>query len=67
MTHRTYLGDGVYVCIDEGGRIVLTTENGVEVTNTIVLEFEVFDALIIWMQRSDLFRAFRIIGLGTES
>ena len=38
---KRYLGDGCYVALAEG-KIVLTTENGVEVTNEIVL----------WNQRS---------------
>lgn len=40
---KTYLGDGVYVTF--GYAFVLTTEDGVNVTNTIVLEPEVFLAL----------------------
>lgn len=34
---KAYVGDGVYVEFDPDG-IVLTTENGLEVTNRIVLE-----------------------------
>lgn len=41
---KTYLGDGVYADFDGYG-IVLTTENGISVTNTIVLEPEVYFAL----------------------
>ena len=41
---KWYLGDGVYVDVDERG-VVLTTENGIAVTNTIVLEPEVWTAL----------------------
>jgi hypothetical protein len=43
-TTKRYLGDGVYVDVDERG-IVLTTENGICATNTIVLEPEVMAAL----------------------
>jgi hypothetical protein len=41
---KTYLGDGAYVEFD-GYALVLTTENGVAVTNRIVLEPEVYTAL----------------------
>lgn len=41
---KSYLGDGVYVDFD-GFSLVLTTENGIEVTNTIVLEPEVYSEL----------------------
>lgn len=35
--NKKYLGDGVYADFD-GFNIILTTENGIEATNTIVLE-----------------------------
>jgi hypothetical protein len=41
---KRYLGDGVYVDANEFG-LMLTTENGLRVTNTIVLEPEVYAAL----------------------
>jgi hypothetical protein len=50
VTNKQYLGDGVYVDIDERG-LLLTTENGIEVTNTIVLEPEVWEALQRYLQR----------------
>lgn len=45
---KLYLGDSVYAEIDERGRIILTTENGYpdDPRNRIVLEPEVFDALL---------------------
>lgn len=46
MSDKVYLGDGVYAqADDETLNITLTTENGIEATNTIVLEPEVLDAL----------------------
>lgn len=47
---HAYLGDGVYVEIEDG-MVKLTTQNGVETTNTIYLEVEVIDALETWWTR----------------
>ena len=44
---KTYLGDGVYVEL-ESNMIKLTTENGIEVTNTIYLEVSVYLNLLDW-------------------
>ena len=33
-----YIGDGVYVDIDNFGAVILTTEDGISVQNRIVLE-----------------------------
>lgn len=50
---KRYLGDGCYVALAEG-KIVLTTENGVEVTNEIVLEPEVAEAFLEFIYRVKL-------------
>lgn len=50
MASKTHLGDGVYARLDEHGAVVLTTENGIEATNTIVLEADVAVALIEWLE-----------------
>ncbi len=42
---RAYLGDGVYLSYD-GHAISLTTENGFRTTNRVVLEPEVYGALL---------------------
>jgi hypothetical protein len=42
---KRYLGDGVYVEWSMES-LVLTTENGIEVTNRIYLEPEVYKALL---------------------
>ena len=47
---KTYLGDGCYADFD-GYSYVLTTEDGIRTTNTIVLEPEVLVALQIFVMR----------------
>jgi hypothetical protein len=47
---KVYLGDGVYGDVQDGC-IVLTTENGISVTNTIVLEYETLASLETWLKR----------------
>jgi hypothetical protein len=42
---KQYLGDAVYVEV-EHGMLKLTTEDGIQATNTIYLEPEVFAALV---------------------
>lgn len=51
MMKKIYIGDGVYVELTEQG-IVLTTENGIEETNRIVLEPEVCQGLTRYMERN---------------
>ncbi len=46
---KQYIGDAVYVDFDGYG-IVLTTENGIEATNRIVLEPEVYTALVRYVE-----------------
>ena len=50
MSHKSYLGDAVYVELDDFGDIKLTTENGYEATNVIVMEPFVFKALVDWFE-----------------
>ena len=45
----TYLGDGVYVAHD-GYALVLNTSDGEEITNRIVLEPEVYAALVKYVE-----------------
>lgn len=46
VSRKQYLGDAVYAEFDDQTlNVTLTTENGIEATNTIVLEPEVLDAL----------------------
>jgi hypothetical protein len=48
IARKTYLGDGVYVEVNDEG-IVLTTEDGVNVTNTVVLDYSVYTSLTNWV------------------
>lgn len=47
--HKSYLGDSVYVDIDQYGGLILTTENGLGATNSIVMEPEVIHKLADWI------------------
>lgn len=47
---KTYLGDGVYIELDEFGSVVMTTSDGIRDTNTIVLEPEVLASFIEWLR-----------------
>lgn len=47
---KTYLGDGVYVEADYHG-LILTTSDGLCDTNTIVLEAEVYAALVRFVEQ----------------
>jgi hypothetical protein len=46
---KVYLGDGVYAIFD-GESIILTTENGIEVTNTIVLDISVMYGFVDFLR-----------------
>lgn len=46
--NKKYLGDGVYADI-ENGMLKLTVENGISATDTIYLEYEVYLALLAFM------------------
>jgi len=35
---KTYLGDGVYVDLTEWGEIILTTEDGLQETNKVLMD-----------------------------
>ena len=49
---KVYLGDGVYVAWNAAGlTLVLRAENGIYATNTIVLEPEVYTALVQFVER----------------
>lgn len=46
---KRYLGDGAYVDFD-GWNILLTAENGINVTNTVVLEPEVLSHFLEYIE-----------------
>lgn len=46
---KIYLGDAVYAAWDKLGRVVLTTEDGIRATNTIVFEPEVLAYFQRWL------------------
>jgi hypothetical protein len=50
---KEYLGDAVYAQFDRFGALVLTTEDGISVTNRIILEPEVLAALEDYVRRAD--------------
>jgi len=52
--NKVYLGDGVYVEQDEYSGIVLTTENGIQITNTIVLEPQVIANLFAYLKAAGI-------------
>ena len=53
LNEKVYVGDGVYARLDYAGYIVLTTENGISVTNEVRLEQEVWESLVSFKARAD--------------
>ncbi len=51
MSRKVYLGDSVYVDDFDGFALVLMTENGLGPSNTIVLEPEVYQALVAYVEQ----------------
>ena len=49
---KSYLGDSVYARF-EGLDLILTTENGIleDPSNTIVLEYDVLQALLVYVKK----------------
>lgn len=45
-SRKSYIGDSVYVDVNQFSQIVLTTENGEGPSNEIFLEYEVYEALV---------------------
>lgn len=49
--NKDYLGDGVYVSKEKFG-VTLTTEDGISVTNKILLEPDVLEAFQMWLDKT---------------
>ena len=49
-SHKAYLGDAVYIDFD-GFNLILTTEDGIQATNTIILEPTVYQTLVDYVER----------------
>ena len=50
MSKKRYLGDAVYADFDLNGLLVLTTEDGIRVSNRIVFEEETWAALVKYVR-----------------
>jgi hypothetical protein len=46
---KDYLGDGVYVRLDLAAGVWLTTEDGISETNAILLEPDVLENFVRWL------------------
>jgi exopolysaccharide biosynthesis protein len=46
-----YLGDGAYAIMLDGGQVRLMTYNGVEITNSIYMDGNVYSALLDWVEK----------------
>lgn len=49
---KDYLGDSVYAEISPDRELILTTENGMGASNTIILETQVISAMIQYLYRT---------------
>lgn len=55
--NKEYLGDSVYAQVHEDtGALILTTENGYQPSNMIILEDEVMISLISYLKRNYKFK-----------
>jgi hypothetical protein len=52
MNEKRYLGDAVYACWSNFGDLMLTTEDGINVTNKIYLEPEVLNSLMNFIKET---------------
>ena len=49
MAKKAYLGDAVYADIDNFGRLVLTTEDGIQASNEIIFELNIIESLMNYL------------------
>jgi hypothetical protein len=51
INHKAYLGDGAYVDLGAfPGEVVITTEDGISVQNSVVLDMNALRILIGWLR-----------------
>lgn len=48
---KEYLGDSVYIQIDSVGRIVLTTEDGLSISNTIYIDQTIMRGILDYLEK----------------
>ena len=51
METKMYLGDGLYVNVQAEHEIIITSENGIEVFDTIVLEYDMIQKMKDFVDR----------------
>ena len=51
---KEYIGDAVYADIDNWNALILTTEDGIRATNTIVLEPDILEQLLSYIKRHNV-------------
>ena len=51
ISNKTYLGDGVFVKCADNWFVVLSTENGISITNQVYMEPDVVKAFKAWLAR----------------
>ena len=59
IPEKTYLGDAVYIQVAGSGVITLTTEDGIDASNTIYLEPEVAGKLVAYLHHAKWVRDMR--------
>lgn len=66
MIPKAYIGDGVYAEVDAGNRIVLTTEDGIDISNTIIVQPEVMAKLLFFLGIAQKLTTEPLQGVWTE-
>lgn len=51
MENKIYIGDSVYIERNSRQEIILTTENGVQISNIIIMDLPVFENLLNAVKR----------------
>lgn len=49
--NKEYLGDGVYIQIDTIGRIILTVEDGISISDTIYIDQTIMKGIINYLEK----------------